>query len=388
MTVYPRKIMLLGSGELGKEVAIEAKRLGCTVIACDRYPDAPAMQIADISEVIDMNNSEELKCTVKKHNPEILIPEIEALAVNALIELEESGFTVIPNARATQITMNRDKIRDLASKELNLKTANFKYASNNKELEKLALNIGLPVIVKPVMSSSGKGQSLITNKKELSNAWLKAIEGSRGQSNLVIIEEFIKFDLEITLLTIRQKDGSVLFCPPIGHEQSGGDYQCSWQPASLTDSQLTKAQEMALIVTNNLGGVGLFGVEFFIRKDEIIFSELSPRPHDTGLVTLMSQNISEFELHLRAILGIPIPNIELESPSATRVILSKENYLKFGYKGIEKALIEPNTKILLFGKPKANKGRRMGVAIAKGKDIKEAQNKANKSAENIEIIEQ
>ena len=387
MNTFPRTIMLLGSGELGKEVAIEAQRLGCHVIACDRYKNAPAMQVADISEVINMNNREELLKTVKKHNPDLLIPEIEALAVDALKELEKDGFTVIPNARATGITMNRDKIRNLASKELQLKTAQFAYASNNKELKEYVQNIGFPVIVKPVMSSSGKGQSLIHNQNELSNAWEKAIEGSRGNSNRVIIEEFINFDLEITLLTIRQKDGGLLFCPPIGHQQTDGDYQCSWQPANLSERQLNEAKNMAKIVTDNLGGVGLFGVEFFILKDEVIFSELSPRPHDTGLVTLISQNISEFELHLRAVLELPIPKIHLEEAGASRVILAKKEYNNIGYRGLEKGLEDPNTKILLFGKPKANKGRRLGVALAKGKDINEAKYKADKAASFVEIIE-
>ena len=270
MNVFPKKIMLLGSGELGKEVAIAAKRLGCYVIACDRYNDAPAMQIADQVEVLNMNNGSELKEVIYKCNPDIIIPEIEALAVDVLKEIEQK-ITVIPNARATAITMNRDKIRDLAANELNIRTAKFSYAMNQSELNFCADAIGYPLLIKPVMSSSGKGQSLVNNKNDLTQAWDLAIEKSRGKSNKIILEEFIDFDLEITLLTIRQFNGKTLFCEPIGHEQKNGDYQCSWQPATLTESVLDKAQKIAKCVTDNLGGVGLFGVEFFIKGEEVIF---------------------------------------------------------------------------------------------------------------------
>ena len=288
MTTFPATVMLLGSGELGKEVAIAAQRLGCRVIACDRYAGAPAMQVADLAEVLQMTEPEALLEVVRRHRPSVVIPEIEALAVNALAELEAEGITVIPTARATAVTMNRDRIRDLAATELGLRTARFAYATSAEALHKAAAPLGFPVVVKPVMSSSGKGQSVVNTAKELDQAWEAAITNARGTSSQVIVEEFLHFDQEITLLTIRQRDGSTLFCPPIGHEQANGDYQCSWQPAQLSAEQLQRAQAMARTVTDNLGGTGLFGVEFFLCGDEVIFSELSPRPHDTGLVTLIS----------------------------------------------------------------------------------------------------
>ena len=385
MTVFPKKIMLLGSGELGKEVAIAAKRLGCYVIACDRYNDAPAMQIADQVEVLNMNNGSELKEVIYKCNPDIIIPEIEALAVDVLKEIEQK-ITVIPNARATAITMNRDKIRDLAANELNIRTAKFSYAMNQSELNFCADAIGYPLLIKPVMSSSGKGQSLVNNKNDLVQAWDLAIEKSRGKSNKIILEEFIDFDLEITLLTIRQFNGKTLFCEPIGHEQKNGDYQCSWQPATLTESVLDKAQKIAKCVTDNLGGVGLFGVEFFIKGEEVIFSELSPRPHDTGLVTLISQNLNEFELHLRAVLGIPIPEIVCHEASASRVILASQKTSNIAFTGLEDALSQPNTGVFIFGKPSSTEGRRMGVAVANAETIDEAKIKADKAAQSVQFI--
>ncbi len=385
MNVFPKKIMLLGSGELGKEVVIAAKRLGCYVIACDRYKNAPAMQIADQFEVLNMNNGNELKEVIYRCNPDIIIPEIEALAVDVLKEIEKK-ITVIPNARATAITMNRDKIRDLAFKELNLRTAKFCYAMNQSELDLHAEVIGYPLLIKPVMSSSGKGQSLVNNKNDLVQAWNLAIEKSRGKSNKIILEEFIDFDLEITLLTIRQFNGKTLFCPPIGHEQKNGDYQCSWQPAELTESVLDKAKQIAKRVTDNLGGVGLFGVEFFIKGEEVIFSELSPRPHDTGLVTLISQNLNEFELHLRAVLGIPIPEIVCYEASASRVILASQKTSNICYSGLEDALSQSNTSLFMFGKPSSTEGRRMGVAVAKAETIDEARIKADKAAQSVQFI--
>ncbi len=385
MNVFPKKIMLLGSGELGKEVAIAAKRLGCYVIACDRYNDAPAMQIADQFEVLNMNNGSELKEVIYKCNPDIIIPEIEALAVDVLKEIEQK-ITVIPNARATAITMNRDKIRDLAANELNIRTAKFSYAMNQSELNFCADAIGYPLLIKPVMSSSGKGQSLVNNKNDLVQAWDLAIEKSRGKSNKIILEEFIDFDLEITLLTIRQFNGKTLFCEPIGHEQKNGDYQCSWQPATLTESVLDKAQKIAKCVTDNLGGVGLFGVEFFIKGEEVIFSELSPRPHDTGLVTLISQNLNEFELHLRAVLGIPIPEIVCHEASASRVILASQKTSNIAFTGLEDALSQPNTGVFIFGKPSSTEGRRMGVAVANAETIDEAKIKADQAAQSVQFI--
>ena len=385
MNVFPKKIMLLGSGELGKEVVIAAKRLGCYVVACDRYKNAPAMQIADEFAVLNMNNEYELKKIIFDHKPDIIIPEIEALAVDVLKEIEQIT-KVIPNARATAITMNRDKIRDLAYNELNIRTAKFNYAENLAELYSYAEFIGYPLLIKPVMSSSGKGQSLVRKKQDLEQAWNIAIQKSRGESNKIIIEEFIKFDLEITLLTIRQANGETLFCEPIGHEQQNGDYQCSWQPAEINQNVLNKAKRIAKCITENLGGVGLFGVEFFIKGEEVIFSELSPRPHDTGLVTLISQNLNEFELHLRAILGFSIPKIVCHDPSASRVILAKRDQEKVSYAGFEIALSQPDTNIFIFGKPIATEGRRMGVAVAKGSTIVQARKKADKAAQSIQII--
>ena len=386
MPSFPRTVMLLGSGELGKEVAIAAQRLGCRVIACDRYAAAPAMQVADVAEVLAMTDADALLEVVRRHQPDVVIPEIEALAVHALAELEQEGITVIPTARATAVTMNRDRIRDLAAGELGLRTARFAYAASAEELKAVAEPLGWPVVVKPVMSSSGKGQSVVTCADDLPKAWEAAMAGARGTSTQVIVEEFLHFDLEITLLTIRQRNGETLFCSPIGHEQEGGDYQCSWQPAQLTDQQLRQAQAMAKTVTDNLGGVGLFGVEFFLCGDEVIFSELSPRPHDTGLVTLISQNLSEFELHLRAVLGLPIPEITSADAAASRVILAETHLDSVAFDGIEQALTEANTQLLLFGKPTARPGRRMGVALATGDDQREAQTKADHAAACVNVI--
>ena len=386
MTRFPRSVLLLGSGELGKEVAIAAQRLGCRVIACDRYPDAPAMQVADVAEVLPMTEASDLLAVVRKHRPDVVIPEIEALAVSALAELEQDGITVIPTARATAVTMNRDRIRDLAAGELALRTARFAYAASADELHAVAPALGWPVVVKPVMSSSGKGQSVVQNPDELDQAWTTAMAGARGTSPRVIIEEFLRFDLEITLLTIRQRNGDTLFCAPIGHEQEHGDYQCSWQPAQLTPAQLQQAQAMARTVTQNLGGAGLFGVEFFLCGDDVIFSELSPRPHDTGLVTLISQNLSEFELHLRAVLDLPIPTITNADAAASRVILANEQLSSVTYDGIEAALREPDTQVLLFGKPNARPGRRMGVALARGEHLAEARAKADRAAACVKVL--
>ena len=332
-----------------------------------------------------MTEPEALLEVVRRHRPTVVIPEIEALAVNALDELETEGITVIPTARATAVTMNRDRIRNLAAKELGLRTARFAYACSAEELHRAAEPLGWPVVVKPVMSSSGKGQSVVQRSEDLDQAWEAAIANARGTSALVIVEEFLRFDQEITLLTIRQRNGSTLFCPPIGHEQANGDYQCSWQPAELSEEQLHRAQTMAREVTDNLGGVGLFGVEFFLCGDEVIFSELSPRPHDTGLVTLISQNLSEFELHLRSVLGLPIPTITCAAAAASRVILAEADQRSVSYEGIEEALAEPDTQILLFGKPTARPDRRMGVALARAGDISKAQIKADRAASCIKV---
>ena len=385
MTTFPATVMLLGSGELGKEVAIAAQRLGCRVIACDRYAGAPAMQVADLAEVLPMTEPEALLEVVRRHRPTVVIPEIEALAVNALDELEKEGITVIPTARATAVTMNRDRIRNLAAKELGLRTARFAYASSAEELHSAAAPLGWPVVVKPVMSSSGKGQSVVPRSEDLDQAWETAIANARGTSAQVIVEEFLQFDQEITLLTIRQRNGSTLFCPPIGHEQARGDYQCSWQPAELSEELLQRAQTMAREVTDNRGGAGLFGVEFFLCGDEVIFSELSPRPHDTGLVTLISQNLSEFELHLRAVLGLPIPAIHCATAAASRVILADRHGERVTFSGLEQALSEPDTQVLLFGKAEARPGRRMGVALALGERRTDAQARADRSADAVTL---
>ena len=390
-TNFPRTLMLLGSGELGKEVAIAAQRLGCRVIAVDRYAGAPAMQVADVAEVVPMTDPEALKAVVRQHQPDVLIPEIEALAVDALAELEAEGTTVIPTARATAVTMNRDRIRDLAATDLGLRTAKFAYASSAEELAQAAAPLGWPVVVKPVMSSSGKGQSVVDGPEGIAAAWEAAMAGARGSGARVIVEEFLHFEQEITLLTVKQWDGPTLFCPPIGHIQERGDYQCSWQPAQLEWEQLAAAQTMAREVTDNLGGAGIFGVEFFVcrRPDgssEVVFSELSPRPHDTGLVTLAGQNLSEFELHLRAVLGLPIPEIRSEGAAASRVILAERQSETVAFNGLEEALAETDVQVLLFGKPDARPYRRMGVALARGADLDDARQKADQAAGKIQVI--
>jgi phosphoribosylglycinamide formyltransferase 2 len=380
----PRTLMLLGSGELGKEVAIAAQRLGCRVIAVDRYAGAPAMAVAHEAEVVAMTDPEALKAVVRRHQPDLLIPEIEALAVDALAELEAEGVTVIPTARATAVTMNRDRIRDLAAGTLGLRTARFAYAESAAELAAAAEPLGWPVVVKPVMSSSGKGQSVVRGPAEIAAAWEAAQAGARGSGTRVIVEEYLRFGLEITLLTVKPWQGATLFCPPIGHIQERGDYQCSWQPAVLGAEQLLEAQAMARTVTDALGGAGLFGVEFFLCGDptdpEVVFSELSPRPHDTGLVTLAGQNLSEFELHLRAVLGLPIPEIRSTGPAASRVILAPEVAHSLSYRGVDRALAIPDTQVLLFGKPDARPQRRMGVALARGASEGEARERADRAA--------
>ena len=385
----PQTLMLLGSGELGKEVAIAAQRLGCRVIAVDRYPGAPAMQVADVAEVIAMTDADALKAVVRRHKPDLLIPEIEALAVDALAELEAEGQRVIPTARATAVTMNRDRIRNLAAQELGLRTARYAYADSAEELAAAAEPLGWPVVVKPVMSSSGKGQSLVQDAAGIDAAWQAALAGARGAGNRVIVEEFLRFELEITLLSVKPWQGPTLFCPPIGHLQERGDYQCSWQPAALGAPQLAAAQAMAQAVTDALGGAGLFGVEFFLcgpaGQEEVVFSELSPRPHDTGLVTLVGQNLSEFELHLRAVLGLPIPAITSLGPAASRVILAQENLASVGYTGVGEALAEPDTQVLLFGKPNARPQRRMGVALARGDSEAQARQRADAAAARIRV---
>lgn len=381
-------LMLLGSGELGREFTIAAKRLGCRIIACDRYANAPAMQMADAFEVFPMLDGAALRAAVEKHRPNFIVPEIEAIDTETLAELEGEGWHVVPSAKAVQLTMNRDGIRDFASGELGLMTSRYRFAESRDEAIAAASEVGLPCVVKPVMSSSGKGQSTASTGDEVGTAWDYAVANMRGDRPRVIVEEFIAFDNEITLLTVSTKDG-VLFCPPIGHRQEYGDYRESWQPAALPDSALVSAQDQAKRVVEALGGHGIFGVEFFIRGDEAIFSELSPRPHDTGMVTLISQYPNEFELHLRAVLSLPIPAIDLAGASASAVILADSESEQFSYDGIGDALSlgEPDRPIDLriFAKPKTLKRRRMGVALARGDNLEQAVDRAKAAAAKISI---
>lgn len=378
--------MLLGAGELGKEVVIAAKRLGKTVVAVDRYAGAPAMQVADAFEVVNMLDAGELAIAVHKHHPDMIVPEIEAIRTEKLRDFEREGITVIPTAEATFLTMNRVAIREVAAKELGLRTARYAYATSLDELRAGAQHTGIPCVVKPVMSSSGKGQSEVLTPDQLTHAWEYACANMRGDEKKVIVEEFIRFHLEITLLTIKQWKGPTLFVDPVGHRQERGDYQESWMPAALTAAQLKQAQEMARKVTDRLGGAGIFGVEFFITRDEVIFSELSPRPHDTGMVTMISQDLSEFDLHVRAILGLPIPKINYHGPSASAVVLAeRESPRVLGYDGLEKALAIPDVQVRIFGKPDTRKYRRMAVALARGKSTDEARRIAKQAADCIKI---
>ncbi len=362
-----KKILLLGSGELGKEFVIAAQRLGQTVVACDRYAGAPAMQVADASEVFDMLDGDALAAVVERHRPDIIVPEIEAIRTERLYDFERRGVQVVPSARAVNFTMNRKAIRDLAARELGLKTARYFYAKSYEELCDAAAKIGYPCVIKPLMSSSGKGQSLVKGPEELEHAWHYGCEGSRGDIRELIIEEFIRFDSEITLLTVTQKNGPTLFCPPIGHVQKGGDYRESFQSPHIAPEHLAEAQRMAAAVTESLTGAGLWGVEFFLSHENgVYFSELSPRPHDTGMVTLAgTQNLNEFELHLRAVLGIPIPAITFERLGASAVVLSPIACATAPhYEGIESALADnPRTDLRIFGKPSARINRRMGVVV-------------------------
>jgi phosphoribosylglycinamide formyltransferase 2 len=384
---FSKTLLLLGSGELGKEFAISAKRLGQTVVAVDRYANAPAMQVADHSEVINMLDGEALAAVIEKYQPDLIIPEIEAIRTEKLQEFERSGITVVPTAEAAHLTMNRNAIRDVAAHELNLKTARFLYADSEAELLAASREIGFPNVVKPVMSSSGKGQSVVRNEKEVAKAWAYAASAKRGDQIKVIVEEFIEFDFEITLLTVKQKNGKTLFVDPIGHRQERGDYQESWMPAKMNAVQLKKAQKIAKKVTDRLGGAGLFGVEFFIGRDgEVYFSELSPRPHDTGLVTLISQDLSEFDLHLRAVLGLPIPKINYRGPSASAVILAKKEMETPEYEGVEAALALKDVDVRIFGKPDARPYRRMGVAVARAKTVKAARALAKKAADLVKVV--
>lgn len=378
------KIMLCGAGELGKEVAIEAQRFGMEVIAVDRYENAPAMQVADKSYTLSMLDGDALKEIILKEKPDFIVPEIEAIATDTLAELEQQGFHIVPTAKATQLTMNREGIRRLAAETLELKTSSYAFADNKEDFEQAVKTIGIPCVVKPIMSSSGKGQSVIKSADDIDHAWDYAQEGGRAGKGKVIIEGFVDFDYEITLLTVRHIDGTS-FCEPIGHTQEDGDYRQSWQPHPMTSKALENAQHIAKSITDALGGRGLFGVELFIKGDDVIFSEVSPRPHDTGLVTLISQDLSEFALHVRAILGLPIPNIAQHGPSASSVILPTGNSTQTAFGNLQQALLQPNTQIKLFGKPEIAGRRRMGVALARGKTIEEALEKAKQAAQAVTI---
>lgn len=385
------KILLLGSGELGREFVISAKRLGCHVIACDSYAAAPAMQVADAAEVFSMLDGDALRAVIARHQPDHIVPEVEAIRTEILAEVEAAGFHVVPSARAAQLTMNRDAIRDLAAGALALVTSRFEYATSRDELAAAAARIGYPLVVKPVMSSSGKGQSTVRAADAIDAAWDYAAAGMRGDRLRVIAEAYVDFDYEITLLTVRHKDG-VTFCPPIGHRQERGDYRESWQPAAMSDAALAAAQAMAAKVVDALGGHGIFGVEFFVKGDDVIFSELSPRPHDTGMVTLVSQTLSEFDLHARAILGLPIPAIDVPHASASAVILADRDATDFTITGLATALLAPDAAthidVRLFGKPVTRPYRRMGVALARidGGTVAAARDAAVAAAAKISIM--
>lgn len=386
-----KKILLLGSGELGKEFVIVAKRLGQTVIAVDSYAGAPAMQVADGFEVINMLDGNALDAVVAKHQPDIIVPEIEAIRTERLYDYEQQGIQVVPSARAANFTMNRKAIRDLAAKDLGLRTARYRYATTIEEFTDAVHDIGIPCVVKPLMSSSGKGQSTVKTEDDIQRAWDYALSGSRGDLVEVIIEEFIKFHTEITLLTLTQKNGQTLFCPPIGHVQERGDYQESWQPCRISDEDVCHAQEMAATVTQALSGAGIWGVEFFLTDNGVYFSELSPRPHDTGMVTLAgTQNLSEFELHCRAVLGLPVPHIRLERAGASAVVLAQEASTHApSYTGIEEALAEENTDVRVFGKPSTRKYRRMAVALVYdtlAQSGEELRDKAKAIAAKINVV--
>ncbi|MBV7258304.1 formate-dependent phosphoribosylglycinamide formyltransferase [Erythrobacter crassostreae] len=382
-------ILLLGSGELGREFVISAKRLGARVIACDAYDDAPAMQMADGREVFSMLDGEALRAAALKHKPDYIVPEVEAIRTEVLADLEGEGFNVVPSARATQLTMNRDAIRDLAAQELGLVTSRYRYAESFEEVCIGAEYAGFPCVIKPVMSSSGKGQSKIDDPDGLEAAWNYAVANMRGDRPRVIVEEFIAFDYEIAVLTVRHKAG-ISFCPPIGHRQERGDYQESWQPAAMSNDALSKAQQMATTVVEALQGNGrgwgLYGVEFFVRGEDVIFSELSPRPHDTGMVTLISQELSEFDLHARAIMGLPVEPAILAKPGASAVVLADRDSTDFGFEGVAEALeVDADVDIRIFGKPITRPFRRMGVALALGDNTDEARSLAGEAAKRIKI---
>jgi phosphoribosylglycinamide formyltransferase 2 len=378
------KVMLLGSGELGKEVVIELQRLGCEVIAVDRYANAPAMQVAHRSHVISMLDGEALRRLVEVEQPNYIVPEIEAIATETLVELENEGFNIVPTARAAKLTMNREGIRRLAAEELGIKCSPYIFAETEEEFRAAIAQIGMPCVVKPIMSSSGKGQSVVRIESDIAHSWQYAQEGGRAGKGKVIVEGFVDFDYEITMLTVRHATGTA-FCAPVGHTQIKGDYRESWQPHAMSEKALAAAEHMAGAITEALGGRGLFGVELFIKGDEVIFSEVSPRPHDTGLVTLISQDLSEFALHVRAILGLPIPNIRQHGPSASCAVLVEGDSSQVQFGSLDLVLSESDTQLRLFGKPTVSGQRRMAVTLARSETVEEARAKAHRAAQSMEI---
>lgn len=378
------KVLLLGSGELGKEVAIECQRLGLEVIALDRYSNAPAMQIAHRSYTVDMLDGDAIEAIIEQEKPDYVVPEIEAIATDKLVELEQKGVNIVPTANATKLTMNREGIRRLAAEDLGVTTSPYRFCDTYEEFKQAVEFVAMPCVVKPIMSSSGKGQSVIKTKADMESAWQYAQEGGRAGAGRVIVEGFVDFDYEITLLTVRAVDG-VHFCAPIGHRQEDGDYRESWQPQAMSQAALTAAEQMAEKVVNALGGYGLFGVELFVKGDEVIFSEVSPRPHDTGMVTLISQELSEFALHVRAFTGLPINDITQYGPSASAVILAEGNSQDIGFTGLQDALAAPQTQIRLFGKPNIDGRRRLGVALTRRDNIESAVSDAVKAAGKVKV---
>ncbi len=378
------KVLFCGGGELGKEVVIELQRYGVEVIVVDRYENSPAMQVAHRSHSISMLDGDALRKVIELEQPDYIIPEIEAIATDTLVELEEEGFTVIPTARAAKLTMNREGIRRLAAEELGLDTSPYQFASTREEFDEAVKKVGIPCVIKPIMSSSGKGQSTIKKSSDIGAAWAYAQEGGRTGTGKVIVEGFVDFDYEITQLTVRHIDGT-RFCEPIGHVQIDGDYRQSWQPQAMSDKALIKARAMAIKITNALGGRGIFGVELFIKDDEVIFSEVSPRPHDTGMVTMISQDLSQFSLHARAVLGLPIPEIHFYGPSASSVILANGDSNQVTFNNLYDAMKESDTQIRLFGKPEVKGQRRMGVALARAESVEAAKDKAMKASSAVTI---
>lgn len=380
-----KKMMLLGSGELGKEVVIEAQRLGVETIAVDRYANAPAMQVAHRSYVINMLDGEQLRELIVKERPDLIVPEIEAIATDVLVELEREGFRVVPTATAARLTMDREGIRRLAAEVLHLPTAQFEFADSLEELKQAVAKIGTPCVIKPIMSSSGKGQTVCRSFDDVESSWNAAMEGGRAKKTRVIVEQFIHFESEITLLTVRSASGTT-FCAPIGHVQKDGDYIESWQPHDMTERQIAEAQHIAKTITDALGGAGIYGVELFLGKDKVYFSEVSPRPHDTGMVTMVTQDLSEFALHVRAILGFPIPTIRLLTPGASHTLKATEEHQQFAIEGLEQALALPNTQVRLFGKPETKVGRRMAVALSSADDVETARAVAAEAAGKLKLV--